>query len=354
MSKKQKINKKWIKLTSAFTLAFLIIISGIYFYYIYKKNREILDEQLQNMSAFCEFRRKLDGSCVAKDEENLWPVAVMIDNHPDAWPVAGLSKSQLVYNTLVEGGSTRLMAVFASDDEIEKIGPVRSARPYYLTWAKGLDALYGHSGGSTEALEKIQEYKIIDWEEITGYGPLYFQRDYSKFSPHNLFTSNQKISQARIDWQLADKTPGYTPWQFDQNASSTLELVKNIYIDYSLGTLFDIEYKYSSSTQTYFRWQNNELYVDALDNSFINTKNLIVQFVPAEEHLDTVDRLRIETIGQGPAWIFYNGKMIKARWIKNSPTERTMFYNQDGQEIIFKPGNIWVEVVPGDRDVNVF
>lgn len=365
MKKKIKFNNKNTLLASII-LVFFIIIFGIYFYYLnlldkkIKSNLESKPTKKEEQVVKCEIRRKLDGMCTENGQENLWPVAIIIDNHPDSWPQHGLSKAQLVYNTLVEGDATRMMAAFSSDEEIEKIGPVRSARPYYLTWAKGLSALFGHSGGSPEALEKIKEYKIIDWEEATTYGPLYFERDHTKLSPHNLFTSNEKINAARIDWELFDKVPTYQVWQFNTTTSTQIspeispEMIDNIYINYSPGVLFDVEYKYNTSSEVYLRFQNNKPQIDDLTNEQITVKNLIIQFVPEEIHLDKEDRLQIKTIGQGKAWIFYGGKMIKGIWVKNSLEERTMFYNnEDGKEIIFLPGNIWIEVVPGAREVMI-
>lgn len=371
MNIKLKFSKNSIIIASSilvFLIITVLIIYAVYFYYqnTIQSINEIskIDNIEKNNQEKCEIRRKLDGVCTENGQENLWPAAIMVDNHPDSWPQSGLSQAQIVYNTLVEGGATRLMAVFTTHEEIEKIGPVRSARPYYLTWAKELNALFGHSGGSPEALKKIKQYQIIDWEEATSYGPLYFWRDKTKLSPHDLFTSNEKISNARIDWELFDKIPDYTNWQFNSINSTTeltlefspktsIQVINNIYIDYSPGILFDVEYQYNTSTKNYLRFQNNAPHFDALTGQQIAVKNVIIQFVPNEIHLDAEDRLRIETIGQGKAWIFYDNKMTQGVWVKNSLEERTMFYDEDGKEIIFMPGNIWVEVVPGKREVKI-
>lgn len=351
---------KKFKILIASTLLVFLIILGVYFYYtdnLDKKIKDIFGGRSEDKVLNCDVMRKLDGVCVKKGDENLWPVALMIDNHPDSWPQSGLSQAQLVYNTLTEGGHTRLMAVYTTASEIEEIGPVRSARPYYLTWAKGLDALYGHSGGSPEAIKKIKSYGILNWEEATSYGPDYFWRDDTKVSPHNLFTSNEKIQQARIDWELADKVPEYWAWKFATNTATELiqeqSTEQSIYIDYSPGVLFDVEYKYDGVTQTYLRFQNQSPQIDALTGEQIRVKNIIIQFVPEEIHLDVEDRLAIETTGIDKAWIFYNGQMIEASWAKKEISNRTYFSGPNGREVIFQPGNIWIEVVPGDRNVDV-
>lgn len=354
MKKNKKNNKKHVYLVSAIILFFF---AAIIIFYCYRSTIEdIVNITLADGNLFkkeCFSRQRLDGACTSRKNKNLWPVAIMIDNHPDAWPQYGLNSAQLVYNTLTEGSHTRIMAVYSTGDEIEKIGPVRSARPYYISWVKELDALYGHSGGSPEALEKIKEYEIHDLEEITSYGPLYFNRDYNHYGPHNLFTSSKKINKARKDWEL-DNDPEYQAWQFDENATSTVDIVNDIYINYSPGITFDVKYEYNTSTQKYLRFQADEVQMDGLDNSQIAVKNLIIQFVPEEIHLDSEDRLYIDTLGIGEAWIFYNNKIIRAVWERENLESRTMFYDENNNEIVFQPGNIWIEVVPGKRGVDVF
>ena len=128
--------------------------------------------------------------------------------------------------------------------------------------------------------------------------------------------------------------------------------MNEVYINYSPGTLFDVEYKYNTSTQTYLRFQSQQKFIDKLTNQQVDVKNLIIQFVPEEEHLDAEDRLKIQTLGQGDAWIFYNNEIIKGQWVKNNLQDRTMFYNEDGEEIVFQSGSVWVEVVPG-REVKL-
>ncbi len=352
--KLNNLNK--IYLTSLIILVFLIL-TGIYFYYTDTINyiEKTLNLIGNKIKTDCKFVRHLDGMCVDKNITNLWPIAIMIDNNPDAWPQSGLSKAQLVYNTLTEGGATRLMAVFTTNESLAKIGPVRSARPYYLSWTKELNALYAHSGGSPEALQKIKDLKILNLEEITSYGPLYFWRDKNKFSPHNLFTSNERLELARKDWELNNKTPNYSKWQFSKEKfTQSNQKINKININYSPGILFDVKYKYNTTTNSYLRFQNNAPHIDVLVNKQISTKNLIIQFVPKEKHLDSEDRLHIETLGTGKAWIFFNGQIIKGVWKKDSLEERTLFYNNSNQEIIFTPGNIWVEVVPENRDVEVY
>lgn len=337
----------------ATVVAILILLAVIIFIKQQKIIRVPLITNIENEEKMCDFMRKLDGVCVNDKEDNIWPVALMIDNNSDAWPQAGLSQAQLVYNTLVEGGTTRIMAVFANTEEVKKIGPIRSARPYYLEWAKGLDALYAHSGGSAEALEKINNLGLKDLNEISYLGTIYFYRDDRKLAPHNLFTDSEKIRAARKYFNLDTQTPVYQSWQFSAKAANYMESAQQIKIDYSAGVLFDIKYIYNTSTEKYLRYQNEEPQIDANNQEQLEVKNIVIQFVPEEIHLDAADRLKMDVLGEGEAWIFNNGKMMRGFWKKESSIQRTFYYNNNWQEIVFQQGNIWIEMVPGNREVNV-
>ncbi len=346
----QKIFTKKFFIITSLVLAFLVIV-----YFIFFNSSSIKNIKLSgpfSAKKNCQSTRQLDGRCVEENQDKIWPVAIMIDNHPDAWPQYALNSAQIIYNTLVEGGATRMMAIFSTTQNLEKIGPIRSARLYYLTWVKGLNSLYVHAGGSPDALQKIIDWQILDLNEITSYGPRYIFRDYNFLAPHNLFTSSEKLDLARQDWEI-NKDAEFTTWQFDSQKKYSGDSANEISIKYSQIYPYDIKYEYNSSTQTYLRFQNRRPQLDALDNSQISTKNLILQFVPKEIHLDNEDRLAIETLGQGEMWYFVNGEKISGTWQKPDLTSRTMYFDENGQEMIFQPGNFWIEVIPAGKSVIV-
>ncbi len=104
----------------------------------------------------------LTGLNVVESNATRRPLAVMVENHPDARPQVGLIHADWVFEAIVEGGITRFMAVFSSEDA-DTIGPIRSARPFYVHWAAGLNALYVHAGGSQAALALIPTVtQIVD------------------------------------------------------------------------------------------------------------------------------------------------------------------------------------------------
>jgi len=97
----------------------------------------------------------INGQMFTKAEKTIWetrrPITAMIENHADSRPPSGLSKADVVYEAIAEGGITRFLTVFYCDASAEdvRIGPVRSVRVYFIDWAQeyGLP-LFVHSGGA--------------------------------------------------------------------------------------------------------------------------------------------------------------------------------------------------------------
>ena len=119
--------------------------------------------------------------------------AVMIENSPDARPQSGLRDAGVVFEAVAEGGITRFLALF-QDTKPDYVGPVRSARPYYVRWMLGFDANYAHAGGSGKALAMIRELNVRDIDH--GANGSRFDRVSSRYAPHNLYTSIDRLLAA--------------------------------------------------------------------------------------------------------------------------------------------------------------
>ncbi|MFH1890173.1 MAG: DUF3048 domain-containing protein [Candidatus Kuenenbacteria bacterium] len=293
--------------------------------------------------------RRIDGLPVLNGRENLYPAAVVIDNHPASRSNYGLSAASVVYEAHVENGATRFLALYTPNSEqentIKKIGPVRSARPYFVEIAKEYDALFAHAGGSPQAIKYITKLEVHSMDEIAWWGPDYYWRVYSRQAPHNLFISEENLAKAVIDWQLGEKIPDYRAWKFsDELDNMQGEKAEEVYVDFSLGADFDVKYVYNTTTQSYLRFQGEEEHMDAINNRQISAANIVIQYIPREIVLDVVGRLHLDLIGQGKALIFRDGIKISGSWKRRSLESRTIFYNQQDEEIHFKPGNIWIAI----------
>ncbi len=176
---------------------------------IFEEGQKKEEEKKETKCENCQ-RRNIDGIYVNSEKSNPPLVAVMIDNHFGARPPCGLNLAKLVYEAEVEGNFTRYMAIFNTTDTIEKIGPVRSARPYFLDWARELGATYAHCGGSPEALVQIKKENIINMNEF--YDGAYFWRTNEKKAPHNILTSSKNINKFIENEKIPTKE--FIPWQF--------------------------------------------------------------------------------------------------------------------------------------------
>ncbi|MFA5128793.1 MAG: DUF3048 domain-containing protein [Patescibacteria group bacterium] len=293
------------------------------------------------------FRRLVDG--VEVDEEikiNPALFAVQIENMIDARPLSGVSGANLVYETLAEAGITRLLAIYTADSDVPEIGPVRSARPYFLDWAEEFGTLYVHSGGSPEALRLIPQYDILDLNEFA-YGR-FFWRSKSRYAPHNLYTSTELLNEAFT--AKNGEVKNFTPWQFKNEIpeESRPDEEKRVKIYFSTKT-YEAGWQYDRETNDYLRYQAGAIQQDR-NGEEVRAKNIIVQFTKMVV-LDDVGRKKIDTIGSGEAIIFQDGIRIDGTWRKDARGERTRFYDATGAEIKFNPGVTWVEVVPINTEV---
>lgn len=290
-------------------------------------------------------RRKIDGQEVKNQEiANLYPVAIMVENAADSWPQTGLEKANLVWEAITEGSIPRLVAIYANDEEIEKIGPVRSARPYYLDWVEPYQPLYMHVGGSPEALKKIRssEYNLIDLDQFFNWE--YYWRDKWRYAPHNVYTSSELIKQALTDKNLTEPVD-YQSWKYkkDLEFDKRPEQVNNIKINFA-DRYYNIEWQYNRDENNYIRYQDGEIHKMS-DGQWIKTRNIIVQ-IGSMAVLDSVGRKRIDTLGEDNAWIYRDGEKIDAIWKKDTIKDVLKYFDNNGNEIEFNGGTTWVEVIP--------
>ena len=273
-------------------------------------------------------------------------VAVMIDNHPDARPQYGIADAAVVYEVPVEGDFTRLLAIFDRDQVVAKVGPVRSARSYYLDWqAEYGQPLYLHCGGSPEALARIKTENIFAANEF--YFGRYYWRDDNFIAPHNLFTNSENWQKL---WQDYDKvgTRAWQGWTFGWDFSTSTS-ASSFVVDYGMG--YKVEWRFDAATSKYARYLSNAKQF-AGGGEEIVVDNVIVQYTKTKI-VDDYGRKEIQSIGNGSARVFRDGRLIVASWTKNSLTERTKFFDEAGVEIKLKPGKTWLQIVPSEGSVTV-
>lgn len=297
--------------------------------------------------------RRMDGALVAEDQANLWPIAVMIENAAfgGVRPQSGLSFAQVVYELPVEGGITRFLALF-SGEMPEKIGPVRSARPTYLEFTGEYDALYAHAGGSPEALAAVDGLAVRDLSALAAESR-YFFRDNALVAPHNLFTSGELLTTARLDKGLAEAEPEYEAWLFKDDEPTTSPSTEPLVFDFGSGPLYRIEYTYNSATNSYDRNDGGDEHTDAVTSKVISPKVVIAQMIPAGTPAGTDGRVNFDVTGSGIAYIAQDGKVIEGVWSKTDRQSRTIFRDAEGNRVEFDRGSIWISLIPATGSVTL-
>lgn len=286
-----------------------------------------------------------------KDVKSLHrPIALMINNIPEALPQSGIYYADYVYELLVEGGYSRLMAIYTKDIDISKIGPIRSARHYFLDIVMEYDAIYGHFGGSNRAFKDISTLKIAGLNGIALDGKMYW-RDKSRKAPHNAYTSLQKVLEYSEKYGY-NKTVSNNHFNYDDsekqlNGNSALK----VYIPYSYS--HNVSYEYDSMTKLYKRFMKGKLHVDELINSQLTAKNIIIQYAKNSEFMSDENKQEIYLTSSGSGYYITDGKYISITWKKPSRSEKTIFYDSLGNQLNLNKGQTWIQVVPLDSRVSI-
>ncbi len=301
----------------------------------------------------------LNGRLVYPDQlpaiEGRLPLAVMFDNFVDARPQIGLEKADLVFEAVAEGGITRFLGVFWSD-EPGRIEPVRSARAYYLDWAAGLDAIYVHWGfakSSVAAADIPSTLSRLGLRHFDGLfmGQPYFSRDPDRVGPHD------GIADTDAMWELAADHGWSVPPQIEPGLFTEAEPLRAqeeaataaTTIDLGFGGPFLSDYavtwKHHPKTNGYLRSQSGAPHVDGGSGNRIQARNVAVALTSVRSAGDGTAHLLYETTGSGEAVVFQDGVAIPGTWSKPDEFSRIRFFDAEGNEIAFNRGQTWIEVL---------
>mgnify|MGYP001360993963 CR=1 FL=1 len=266
-------------------------------------------------------------------------VMVMVNNHPQARPQSGLNRADIVFEILAEGEITRFAAFYHSETE-GTIGPVRSARPYYMDLAEGMGAVVAHAGGSPAAKERFTQPGYPSLDGIAG-GSQYFTREEFRQAPHNLYTSMEQLLQGVADNQFtgSEDIPQLT---FADSSEHMTDGAAAERVDIIYSSLYEIGYAYDASTGQYTRSTQGETHTDFHTDRPLSTDNVLV-IEAAHQVLDDQGRREIDITGTGQGWLFQKGKAQEIEWRYENGFPRPY---ADGEELPLIPGKTWVNVVP--------
>jgi len=284
-----------------------------------------------------------------RDEEaKKRPVAVMINNLKPARPQSGLPHADVVWEVLAEGGITRLIAIFQSDEAYDgAIGPIRSIRPYMIELAESYNAVIVHAGASTDAYGILRKQKKEHLDEITNAGA-YFRRDKSRKAPHNLYSDlpNLRAGAEKRGYAADAAIPAYR-FLDDEGDGTTAGSVREIDIRFQLKN-YIVTYRYDENKRQYLRFIDGEPHTDLVSGEQLAATNLVV-LGTSHKVLDDEGRLAVDLDSGGPAMLIRRGEAIECTWERDaSGVIRLM---KDGAELPFARGTIYYHVVPDAKSL---
>jgi hypothetical protein len=283
-------------------------------------------------------------------------IAVMIDDHSDARPQSGFNAAAVVWQAPAEGGIPRYMLIF-QDTLPASVGPVRSARQYYVEWAAEWRAMYVHSGGSPQALATLRAKGRGQWvynADEFRWGGIYLWRIRQRFAPHNVYSDGENLR--KMAGRLGADDVAMTPaWSFRPDVPLARRplggRIATAYLANRIG------YSYDRASNTYVRSVTGASpQIDAADGKRVAPKNVVIMLVRFGRLNDghpSKKRLEAANVGKGTAWIATNGRTVKGTWRKASITEPTLFFGPDGKAVSLTIGQTFVQVMPLGTKVTI-
>ena len=283
------------------------------------------------------------------------PYAVMINCHNGALPQAGLQDAYIVYEIMVEGGITRMMALF-KDKDVSKIGSVRSARTQYLDYVYEHDAIYVHAGGAKDALNRISSEGISDVDVDGAYG--FRDTSLNRSWEHTLFTSTKLLLNGvnAKGFNKTSDTPNLLTYTTSLNldAFNNTSNATNVSIKYS--DYRTSNYTYDASKKVYLRSMNSTKNIDLVTGEQYEVKNIIVYAVRYSSYTNgsSTQYQKIDNVGTGDGYYITEGKAIPITWEKTSHNSQTKYIvKETGKELVVNDGNTYIQIYPTSGSLTI-
>jgi len=291
-------------------------------------------------------------------DSNTRPYAVMINNIKTVWGYqSGIQDAYLVYEIIVEGGITRMMALY-KDTYPTKVGSNRSARHYFIDYAEENDAIFIHWGGSPQAYSRLAS-GIDSLDGMSLEGSVYFRdtslnRDYEHTGFVNLEKAKSYLTEKGY---RTDTNKGllldYSADEIDLNANETVQVANTVDLKYS--NYHKTNYEYDEENKVYKRSMSGKANVDLETGEQYTAKNIIVYKVENYTLNDGEGKGRqeLENIGNGTGYYISNGQAVSINWEKSSHSGQTVYKYANGEELTVNDGNTFIQILPADGEISI-
>ncbi|MET3575573.1 DUF3048 domain-containing protein [Bhargavaea ullalensis] len=274
------------------------------------------------------------------ESPDMRPVLVTINNHPKARPQSGLAEADVVYEMLAEGEITRLLALYQSKLP-EKIGPVRSARDYFVGLAGAHDALYIAHGYSPDA-QAMLETGAVDHLNGMRYDGTLFKRSSDRVAPHNSYISKDAVRNGADQNGFRMKIGSDPGWRFGEEPAVSAGSAGTIEVSYGRDPAFESHYSFDPHAGTYSRSTGGTATADAESGEEPALANILVLEAP-HRIIDDKGRRAIDFGAGGAAAVFRGGQVFETEWQSRDGVPTVM----DGSlPFPLAPGKTWIHIVP--------
>lgn len=273
------------------------------------------------------------------------PFMVIVENSKDARPQSGIVDADIVYETSAEGGIPRMIALFQKNSP-EKIGPVRSARPYFLDISREYNLPFAHCGTSAEADEIIKENKLMTLNEFVFTG--FYWRAKDRKAPHNLYTSSKNIREL-VETRNYIK-PSNVNLKFDKTYWENEKLTAAENITFKVTKNYTTDYIFKDNK--YYKTMSSTPALDKEDSRQLSVNNIVIQVTTIKLQKDGI-HLDIPLTGKGYGYVISSGKMTKMAWSKENADSQTILKDESGNIISLSPGNTWWHIVDKNSTLTV-
>jgi len=277
------------------------------------------------------------------------PYAVMINCKSEALPQSGVDEAYIVYELMVEGGITRMLALY-KDETMAKVGSVRSSRNQYLGYVFENDAIYVHAGGSPESLKRISNERIDDIDVDGKYGVR--DKTLKRAWEHVLFTDLTHLNKGMSDKKLRNTTTQknllhYDSEEIDLTQFKDKKEANNVSVKYS--NYRTSIYKYDKDNKNYLRFMNSKANTDLVSGKQYTAKNIIIYGVKYTNYTDhgNPNYVKPHNIGTGEGYYITDGYAIPITWEKKDEASQTIYkYKETGEDLVVNDGNTYIQIYP--------
>ena len=270
-----------------------------------------------------------------KDIARKRPAVTVKINNTNAAVQYGIDQADVVYEEVVEGGYTRVAAIFNSQAP-DRVGPVRSVRKTDQSIVWPIGGIFAYSGGAAYALQSIDTAPVKQLDE-TRAGSMMF-RDNSGQAPFNLFAHVDQMFDA--GGMPVPPPPLFAYRKAGAPAGGSPAAVVSVGFTSGFNTLWTWDKKSGTWLRTAGPMGASD--VDA-ENVRIAPKNVVVMFV---QYLGGagVEQSEAQLTGTGNLMVFTDGKEIKGTWTRSDKAKPARLLNSTGGTIRLTPGQTWVEL----------